>query len=62
MSAADWERLVAGIDCPPDAPREAANEHWDSISVLSVSSLYLATDERSRLIESLRAAIAEEER
>jgi diadenosine tetraphosphate (Ap4A) HIT family hydrolase len=31
--------------CPFDLPRPANNEHWDLIATLSVSSLYLSTNQ-----------------
>lgn len=43
-----WDDLARGIDCPFDAPRPASNEHWDHIATLSVSSLYLSTNQTYR--------------
>jgi len=34
--------------CPFDVPRPASNEHWDFISALSASSLYLSTNQTYR--------------
>ena len=36
------------LDCPFDAPRSNSNEHWDFVSALSVSSLYLSTNQTYR--------------
>jgi diadenosine tetraphosphate (Ap4A) HIT family hydrolase len=35
-------------DCPFDAPRAASNDYWDLIATLSVSSLYLSTNQTYR--------------
>lgn len=34
--------------CPFDTPRPASNEHWDLISPLSISSLYLSKNQTYR--------------
>jgi diadenosine tetraphosphate (Ap4A) HIT family hydrolase len=34
--------------CPFDTPREANNEHWNFIEALSISSLYLSTNQTYR--------------
>jgi diadenosine tetraphosphate (Ap4A) HIT family hydrolase len=34
--------------CPFDAPREAHNEHWSFVDALSISSLYLSTNQTYR--------------
>jgi len=44
----DWESLVAGANCPLDAPRPASNEQWDFVAALSASSLYLAKNQTYR--------------
>jgi len=36
-----WDVLEKGIDCPFDGQRSESNEHWDKITTLSVSTLYL---------------------
>jgi len=60
MDRQRWESLVRGVDCPLDAPRATSNEHWDFVAALSVSSLYLATNQTYRgqclLIFDLRHA------
>ena len=33
------------LQCPFDAPREANNEHWNFVDALSISSLYLSTNQ-----------------
>ena len=48
MSDARWDVLERGVDCPMDAPRPAATEHSDLVSVLSVSSLYLSKNQTYR--------------
>jgi diadenosine tetraphosphate (Ap4A) HIT family hydrolase len=39
---------AAPIDCPFDAPRPPSNTHWDLIATLSMSSLYLSTNQTYR--------------
>jgi len=48
MEQSQWERLIRGTDCPFDAPRASANEHWDLVAQLTVSSLYLAANQTYR--------------
>ena len=36
------------MTCPMDAPRPASNEHWDLVATLSISSLYLTTNQTYR--------------
>jgi diadenosine tetraphosphate (Ap4A) HIT family hydrolase len=43
-----WDRWAQGIDCPFDAPRPASNEYWDFIAPLTVSSLYLSSNQTYR--------------
>jgi len=43
-----WDELARGIECPFDAPRPQSNEHWDFISKLSVSSMYLSSNQTYR--------------
>ena len=43
-----WESFARGDACPLDAPRSASNEHWDFVSALSVSSLYLTANQTYR--------------
>lgn len=37
----DWFSLAAGDECPFDWPRVEPNDYWDSVSVLTVSTLCL---------------------
>jgi diadenosine tetraphosphate (Ap4A) HIT family hydrolase len=57
---AQWQLLVGGAGCQMDAPRPAANDFWDLVAPLSVSSLYLAKNQTYRgqcsLIFDLRHA------
>lgn len=48
MADPTWESRVAGDGCPLDAPRPTSNEHWDLVTPLSVSSLYLAKNQTYR--------------
>jgi diadenosine tetraphosphate (Ap4A) HIT family hydrolase len=48
METNDWQSLVAGANCPLDAPRPASNEQWDFVAALSASSLYLAKNQTYR--------------
>ena len=48
MTATPWQTLRDGNGCPMDAPRAATNEHWDLVSPLSISSLYLAANQTYR--------------
>jgi diadenosine tetraphosphate (Ap4A) HIT family hydrolase len=48
MDEKPWDRFVRGIGCPLDAPRASSNEHWDFVAQLSVSSLYLSTNQTYR--------------
>lgn len=43
-----WDDLARGIECPFDAPRPESNDHWDLISPLSASTLYLSTNQTYR--------------
>ena len=43
-----WAALVAGAGCPLDAPRPPSNEHWDLVTPLTVSSLYLTKNQTYR--------------
>jgi diadenosine tetraphosphate (Ap4A) HIT family hydrolase len=43
-----WDRWARGIACPFDAPRAASNEYWDFIAALTVSSLYLSSNQTYR--------------
>jgi diadenosine tetraphosphate (Ap4A) HIT family hydrolase len=55
-----WYLLVSGAGCQMDKPRPAANDFWDLVAPLSVSSLYLAKNQTYRgqcsLIFDLRHA------
>jgi diadenosine tetraphosphate (Ap4A) HIT family hydrolase len=55
-----WQALVDGAGCVMDTPRQASNEFWDLVAPLSVSSLYLASNQTYRgqcsLIFDLRHA------
>ena len=48
MEYSQWERLVRGAECPFDAPRQSANEHWDLVARLAISSLYLTANQAYR--------------
>src|SRR6478736_8829085 len=48
MTATAWQTLRAGTGCPMDAPRTEANEHWDLVATLGISSLYLAKNQSYR--------------
>jgi len=43
-----WAALVEGAGCPLDAPRAPSNEHWDLVTQLTVSSLYLTKNQTYR--------------
>ena len=43
-----WKALLAGANCPLDAPRADVNEHWDLVAQLTVSSLYLTKNQTYR--------------
>jgi diadenosine tetraphosphate (Ap4A) HIT family hydrolase len=44
----DWGTRVAGTACPLCAPRPTSNAHWDLVTALSASSLYLARNQTYR--------------
>ena len=44
----DWTARVSGAGCPLCAPRPASNDYWDLIAPLSISSLYLASNQTYR--------------
>src|SRR5262245_21969382 len=48
MTTTVWQTLRNDTGCPMDAPRPATNEHWDLVAPLSISSLYLATNQTYR--------------
>jgi diadenosine tetraphosphate (Ap4A) HIT family hydrolase len=48
MDNARWDEMARGISCPLDAPRPHANEHWEFVAGLSVSSLYLSANQTYR--------------
>ena len=48
MDTTAWETLRGGAGCPMDPPRPAANEYWDLVAALSISSLYLAKSQTYR--------------
>jgi diadenosine tetraphosphate (Ap4A) HIT family hydrolase len=48
MDETTWDRFAHGIGCPLDAPRPSSNEHWEFVAQLSVSSLYLSTNQTYR--------------
>jgi len=48
MTTTVWQAWREGTGCPLDAPRAVANEHWDLVAALSISSLYLATNQTYR--------------
>jgi diadenosine tetraphosphate (Ap4A) HIT family hydrolase len=41
-------KQIAERACPFDTPRPVSNEHWDFISTLSISSLYLSKNQTYR--------------
>jgi diadenosine tetraphosphate (Ap4A) HIT family hydrolase len=45
MTTEAWQTLRDQAGCPMDAPRPAANQHWDLVATLSISSLYLAANQ-----------------
>ena len=61
MKDARWHRWAEGKECPFDMPRPESNEYWDFIVSLTVSSLYLSTNQTYRghclLILDLQHAI-----
>lgn len=48
MNDTEWQRRIAGTDCPFDSPRPQSNDYWDFIAPLSVSSLYLSKNQTYR--------------
>jgi diadenosine tetraphosphate (Ap4A) HIT family hydrolase len=48
MDETTWDRFAHGSGCPLDAPRPSSNEHWEFVAQLSVSSLYLSTNQTYR--------------
>jgi diadenosine tetraphosphate (Ap4A) HIT family hydrolase len=60
MEETRWDRWAQGTECPFDVPRPQSNEHWDFIVSLTVSSLYLSSNQTYRghclLILDLRHA------
>lgn len=48
MDNSRWEQFARGAGCPLDAPRPDSNEHWDFVTTLSVSSLYLSKNQTYR--------------
>ena len=44
----DWNSLAVGNGCVLCAPRAASNDHWDLVTALSASSLYLAKNQTYR--------------
>jgi diadenosine tetraphosphate (Ap4A) HIT family hydrolase len=55
-----WQQWAEGTGCPFDTPRPVSNEYWDFIAPLTVSSLYLSSNQTYRghclLILNLRHA------
>jgi len=60
MDETQWDDWAKGAGCPFDAPRPESNSHWDFVSSLTVSSLYLSGNQTYRghylLILDLRHA------
>ena len=60
MDKTAWQEMVGGAGCQMDAPRPASNGFWDLVTTLTVSSLYLSTNQTYRghcsLIFDLRHA------
>jgi diadenosine tetraphosphate (Ap4A) HIT family hydrolase len=48
MDRAAWQALAGGANCRMDAPRPASSDAWDLVASLSVSSLYLTTNQTYR--------------
>ena len=48
MDRTSWNHLVSGSGCVLCAPRPASNDHWDLVTALSASSLYLAKNQTYR--------------
>jgi diadenosine tetraphosphate (Ap4A) HIT family hydrolase len=48
MDFSAWKQLSEGRDCPFDAPRAMSTPHWELVSRLSVSTLYLARNQAYR--------------
>jgi diadenosine tetraphosphate (Ap4A) HIT family hydrolase len=48
MDGAAWQALAGGANCTLDAPRAASSDAWDLVASLSVSSLYLTTNQTYR--------------
>jgi diadenosine tetraphosphate (Ap4A) HIT family hydrolase len=65
MDFTRWQDLVRGIGCPFDAPRPSSNDHWEIVARLSVSTLYLSTNQTYRgqclLVLDLRHATRPDE-
>ena len=43
-----WDQLAAGSNCPFDPPREEANDFWDTVAQLDVSTLCLLKNQAYR--------------
>ena len=60
MGESRWHQWAQGTGCPFDLPRPESNEYWDFIVSLTVSSLYLSSNQTYRghclLILDLRHA------
>jgi len=60
VSASQWDQWAQGAACPFDVPRAKSNEYWDFVGSLTVSSLYLSSNQTYRghclLILDLRHA------
>jgi diadenosine tetraphosphate (Ap4A) HIT family hydrolase len=65
MSAAQWDQWAQGAGCPFDAPRAPSNDHWDIVTPLTVSTLYLSKNQTYRghsvLILDLRHVVRPDE-
>lgn len=48
MDVQPWKTLFAGTDCWMDAPRPPVTDHWDLVAPLSISSLYLNSNQTYR--------------
>ena len=48
MDNSRWEQFARGEGCPLDTPRPDANDHWDFVVAMSVSSLYLSKNQTYR--------------
>jgi diadenosine tetraphosphate (Ap4A) HIT family hydrolase len=48
MDFSSWEQLARGHNCPFDTPRPPSTTHWEYVTRLEVSTLYLAKNQTYR--------------